>query len=272
MGTVTSTTDPRPSRDTAVPRWPGASHAGARCRSPGAAATRWSASAAVLIFVDRLLLQRRTRESPPHDFGLDYNQRQLRNLTGQTRHMEIATITSDIFLELVNEALVGVDRKPLPAEGVEQRIVAVTPGDRVLQILAGPGAGKTEWLVWRVLFELFVNAIPSRRVLVTTFTRRAAADIELRLVERAEALQRAAQRRGIGIPDVRPHDLRIGTIHSLCDELLSEFNTKYLESGTQLVDEVEIATRLARDDRYALGYTGALMAHADSTASYRTRR
>ena len=45
---------------------------------------------------------------------------------------------------------------PLDPLGPQRAIVDITPGDRVLQILAGAGSGKTEMLVWRVLFELFV--------------------------------------------------------------------------------------------------------------------
>src|SRR4051812_21513332 len=157
-----------------------------------------------------------------------------------------------VFLELVDDVLRDVGRAPLPNDGPEKRIVVVESGDRVLQILAGPGAGKTELLVWRVLYDLFVNGTPSSQILVTTFTRRAATELEVRAVERVESLVTLARRKGLTLPDVRPHDLRIGTIHSLCDQLLREFDTNYLESGTQLVDEIEIAVRIAREHRKKL--------------------
>src|SRR5262249_53293000 len=136
-------------------------------------------------------------------------------------------IPTGVFLDLVDDVLREVGRESLPKDGVERRIVTVGQRDRVLQILAGPGAGKTELLVWRVLYELFVNGIPSSRVLVTTFTKKAATELEVRAVERVEALIAVARHRGIELADVRPHDLRIGTIHSLCDELLCEFDTNY---------------------------------------------
>ena len=166
------------------------------------------------------------------------------------------TLSGDVFLELLDDVLRQIGRQALPTTGVERRVVTVNSSDRVLQILAGPGAGKTELLVWRVLYELFVNETPSSRILVTTFTKRASTELEIRTVERVEALIRVARRRNLELADVRPHDLRIGTIHSLCDELLSEFDTSYLESGSQLVDEVETAVRIAREHRRKLGYNG----------------
>jgi DNA helicase-2/ATP-dependent DNA helicase PcrA len=90
--------------------------------------------------------------------------------------------------------------------------------------------------------------------MVTTFTRRAATELQVRLVERSDAFIDVAKRRGMPIADPKIHELRIGTIHSLCDALLAEFDMNYVESGTQLVDDTEIGVRIARDHRWALGY------------------
>ena len=119
-------------------------------------------------------------------------------------------------------------------EPVNRAIIRTEPHDRVLQILAGPGSGKTEMLVWRVLYELFVVGTPPRRIMVTTFTRKAATELGVRLVERSDALLHHAQRRGMVVRDPRVHDLRVGTIHSLCDALLAELDASYMEAGTQL--------------------------------------
>jgi len=56
------------------------------------------------------------------------------------------------------------------------------------------------------------------------------------------------------MPDPRVHDLRIGTIHSLCDTLLAEFSDAYMASGTELIDDVECAARLARAQFTHLGF------------------
>ncbi len=164
-------------------------------------------------------------------------------------------ITPEIFFELVDEVLVSLGRSSLHDSPVHRLVIEVRQSDRVLQVLAGPGSGKTEALVWRVLYELFVLRTAAARVIVTTFTKRAATELQVRVVERCDEFLRCAIRRGISLSDPQVHNLRIGTIHSLCDSLLAEFDTNYMEAGTQVIDEAETAIRLARCYRYALGFT-----------------
>src|SRR5262249_49370712 len=78
----------------------------------------------------------------------------------------------------------------------------------------------------------------------------------VRVVERCDEFLRVAAARGIQIDDPQVHNLRVGTIHSLCDAMLTEFDSAYLEAGTQLIDEAETILRIARSLRYALGFTG----------------
>jgi hypothetical protein len=52
-------------------------------------------------------------------------------------------------------------RRELPPAGPHRDIITVRDDDRVLQILAGPGSGKTEMLVWRVLYDLCVRGTPA---------------------------------------------------------------------------------------------------------------
>ncbi len=151
---------------------------------------------------------------------------------------------ASIFLDLVDQVLVKVGRRPLTK--INQQIVQISDQDRVLQILAGPGSGKTEMLVWRVLYELFVIGTPANRVMVTTFTQKAATELSVRLVERADSLVQIARSQNIPAPDPRVHDLRLGTIHSLCESLLAEFIDSYMASGTQLIDETETLVRMVR--------------------------
>jgi DNA helicase-2/ATP-dependent DNA helicase PcrA len=163
-------------------------------------------------------------------------------------------LPEDVFFELVDEVLVLVGRAPLDRRGPQRSIITVRPTDRVLQILAGAGSGKTEMLVWRVLFELLVIGTPSRRVVVTTFTRKAATELAVRMVERSDALLEQARKRGLNPADPHVHDLRIGTLHSLCDALLAEFDAAYMAAGTQVIDETETRVRLTRVHRPVLGY------------------
>src|SRR5262245_47413472 len=163
-------------------------------------------------------------------------------------------IVDPTFFQIVNRVLTQVGRAPLTDGGSHQRAIGVLPRDRVLQILAGPGSGKTEVLVWRALYELLVCRTPADRLLVTTFTRRAATELQVRIVERCDHFLRVARDEGIPVSDPKVHDLRIGTIHSLCDALLSEFDTPYVEAGTSVIDETELYIRIARSYRVKLGY------------------
>lgn len=161
---------------------------------------------------------------------------------------------SHVFFDLVNDVLEKVGRRPLRPRSPQVKIISVEPDDQVLQILAGPGSGKTEMLTWRILFELFVVGAPAERLLVTTFTRKAATELEVRLVERCDLLLTEAREHGIRVADPHVHDVRIGTLHSLCDQLLREFDQRYLEAGTRLLDEHEAIVRMARSYRFELGY------------------
>lgn len=162
-------------------------------------------------------------------------------------------VDAPTYFSLVDEVLVALGRDPLPAKGNQRAVIEVKGDDQVLQILAGPGSGKTEMLVWRVLYELLVGGTPANKVVVTTFTRRAATELQVRVVERCDEFLKQAHKRGLNVADPQVHDLRVGTIHSICDALLAEFDPGYVEAGTQLIDETEMTIRLARHHRFALG-------------------
>src|SRR5262245_39464782 len=110
------------------------------------------------------------------------------------------------FFHVVNLVLKDSGRTELPASGPHRDIIAVRDDDRVLQILAGPGSGKTEMLVWRVLYDLCVRGTPSDSVMVTTFTRRAATELNVRVVERCDQLLHFAKEAGHTVDDPQVHN------------------------------------------------------------------
>src|SRR5215469_11067925 len=127
--------------------------------------------------------------------------------------MDVASVQDALlseadFFGLLDEVLGFVGRTPLAPGGPERSIISVRPEDRVLQILAGAGSGKTEMLVWRVLYQLLVAGTPSSRVMVTTFTNKAATELSVRVVERSDALLEQARKRGLEPADPHVHDLR----------------------------------------------------------------
>lgn len=108
-------------------------------------------------------------------------------------------------------------------------------------VLAGPGSGKTEVLTVFVLRLLYVendpiqaSRVPPDSIFVTTFTEKAARNLEDRIAQK-RALIIAAHPE---LADIDTSKLRIGTLHALCNDLLQEFRaTNY--QNVRLMDDFE---------------------------------
>lgn len=94
-----------------------------------------------------------------------------------------------------------------------QHKAVTAPCHGVLQIIAGPGTGKTKVLVSRVAHLLVEDKIPPQAIIVTTFTKRAANEMVERL------------RLHLG-PNVDLSRLLIGTFHSICFRIIKQFGTR----------------------------------------------
>ena len=113
---------------------------------------------------------------------------------------------------------------------------AITYGNGPLMITAGPGTGKTEVLVSRCLKFICCDGIDPASIFLTTFTEKAAKSLEDRLTEGLASL--VSQHPSLKTID--PSTLRIGTLHSLCNEILQE--NRYTEyQNLRLLDEMERA-------------------------------
>src|SRR5690242_4468007 len=64
-----------------------------------------------------------------------------------------------------------------------QESAIIHPLDPALMLVAGPGSGKTTVLVLRALRHILVDAVPPEEVVITTFTRKAAAELRSRLLD-----------------------------------------------------------------------------------------
>ncbi len=108
----------------------------------------------------------------------------------------------------------------LPSDSQREAIEA---GAEPTLVLAGPGAGKTFCLIERIRFLLEHLGFSPERLCAFTFTNKAAGEI-------AERLERTL---GDGAAEVRT-----GTIHSFCAELLREFGGRIgIERGFGIADE-----------------------------------
>ena len=103
-----------------------------------------------------------------------------------------------------------------------EQFAAATSGDGPLLVLAAAGTGKTRTLVHRVAF-LIEQGVPPERILLLTFTNRAARE----MLERAESVVGDAA-----------HSVWSGTFHSVCARILRRYGSSLgYRPGFQILDE-----------------------------------
>ena len=98
-----------------------------------------------------------------------------------------------------------------------------------LQIIACAGAGKTEFISWRIAFALRDGLAKAENIVAFTFTERAAEELKFRIRHHIRELLGKQ-------PDIG--DMYVGTIHSFCFKLLQEYVPRYrvfdvLDEGKQ---------------------------------------
>ena len=98
----------------------------------------------------------------------------------------------------------------------EQRAAAVDDGTDVL-VIACAGSGKSRTLAYRIAWLISQGADPES-IVALTFTKSAAESIQQRV---ATALGR------IGRPPTEVGKVRIGTVHSFCEQLLVQIDARY---------------------------------------------
>jgi superfamily I DNA/RNA helicase len=127
----------------------------------------------------------------------------------------------------VEDFLLAYERASGHSLNEDQR-AAVRHGEGPLNITAGPGSGKSEVMVARALKLVLVDGVDPASVLLTTFTEKAARNLQDRVTDRL-------LRMGY---DTSLHDLRVGTLHSICDLVMRDY--RYLPyNDTRLLDETE---------------------------------
>lgn len=135
----------------------------------------------------------------------------------------------------VDELISAIERKNQYPFDQEQKD-AIIHTDGPLWIIAGPGTGKTEVLVMKILRLLCCDGIDPQSIIATTFTEKAALNLENRVASGMLFLS------GI-YPDlskVNYCQLRIGTIHSLCSDIMQEYRYAPFQN-VRLMDDVEQA-------------------------------
>jgi len=106
---------------------------------------------------------------------------------------------------------------------------AITSTEGPLLIIAGPGTGKTLTIVARTLYLLITEKARPDEIILTTFTEKAAFELRDRVSQLARKL------------DYQGHvnQLKVGTIHSLCNQFIMEFLYKtHLNKHYRVLDEL----------------------------------
>ena len=105
----------------------------------------------------------------------------------------------------------------------------ISHGEGPLLVIAGPGSGKTFSLVLRALNLLLLKKTPPRKLVICTFTEKAAFELRDRI---------SAAARKVGYKEDLS-ELRVSTIHGLCNRLLIEFRHHTpLGSNYETLDEL----------------------------------
>lgn len=136
----------------------------------------------------------------------------------------------------IQELIEGIEEKnDFPLDTAQKD--AIAHGNGPLLIAAGPGTGKTEVLVARCLKFICCDGVNPGSIILTTFTEKAAKNLEDRLSEAFLFLAYKYSQQLVGID---PSNLRIGTLHGLCNDILQEYRyTAY--QNLRLLDEMESA-------------------------------
>lgn len=105
----------------------------------------------------------------------------------------------------------SIEERLLESLNANQRRAASAPNNGILQIIAGPGTGKTKVLVARVAHLLLHDKVSPQNIIVTTFTKKAANEMMARLRVLFENT------------DVAVGNLLIGTFHSICFKIILRY-------------------------------------------------
>ncbi|HWP31126.1 MAG TPA: UvrD-helicase domain-containing protein [Fimbriimonadales bacterium] len=99
---------------------------------------------------------------------------------------------------------------------IQEQIIAIGESGKKVAIIACAGAGKTTVLIERYIKTIEEGTSSPERILAITYTRKAAAEMKMRIVQ---ALRQKGRHHEAQLAQVGP----ISTVHSYCERLLREY-------------------------------------------------
>lgn len=124
----------------------------------------------------------------------------------------------DEFIRIANQVIDPTGNRVL---NQEQSNAVAHSTDHVLQIVAGPGSGKTTVLILRGLRLVFVDGIMPEQILVVTFTKKAASELRSRWLRYGEAIKSAIG----GLDHIDLNRCQIGTLDSIAQQALTDHHS-----------------------------------------------
>jgi len=117
----------------------------------------------------------------------------------------------------------------------EEKLDVINHGPGPIQVVAGPGSGKTELITILATKKIFVDKCNPRSIIITTFTEKGAKNLRDRILRYAGYIFAE-------YPELEKmidlSSLRIGTLHSLCANIMQEYRYEGYENY-RLLDEIE---------------------------------
>lgn len=116
----------------------------------------------------------------------------------------------------------------------DQKDAILSESDESLFIVAGPGSGKTTVIVLKILKYIFVDGMEPNEIVATTFTRKAAEELNSRILSWGDQIKNHLTRdldesdfgdieKILEIERIDFNQINIGTTDSIAEELLREF-------------------------------------------------
>lgn len=160
-----------------------------------------------------------------------------------------------------------------PSPNVEQAACILHPANKPLQIVAGPGSGKTTVLVLRALRHVVVDGMLPEHVLLTTFTKKAAQEIRTRLIEWGQLLVTHLRKGTSGplaahLAYVDVNRFVTGTLDSVCEEAVRSLRAA-TDAAPALLEGFAADAILLRKGLYGSAYNGGRL--DASVAAYLAR-
>ncbi|MCY3410425.1 MAG: UvrD-helicase domain-containing protein [Candidatus Heimdallarchaeota archaeon] len=124
------------------------------------------------------------------------------------------------FFDIINNILeIDGDRKSLN--------IVISDHTSIQTIIAGPGTGKTTTIVLRILYLLFVEDIKPEAIIATTFTRKAASELQSRIQSWGLTIHNyliTQERTKIDL--INFASIRIGTLDSIIKDFVNQLLVK----------------------------------------------